>query len=44
MIQGKLKTDIDHVMRILSGKNIVSSRVVMEQVHGELEHKSWVDW
>ena len=39
VIEGQLEGDVDHVVRVGSGQHVVASRVISQQIHGELGEK-----
>ena len=36
VVEGQLQGDVDHVVRVGSGQDIVASGVISQQIHGQL--------
>ena len=41
VVESELETDVDHVVRVGGGEDVVALGVVPEQVHGELDRELW---
>ena len=37
VIKSQLESDVDHVVGVGRGQDVVASRVISQQIHGELE-------